>query len=187
MARLVIANLVVWSSLAAVGVSAFQQFDMVEPVAWDTARSNTPPTPEVRYLRLPATAAADYSEIWERPLFTPERRARVVSEPDAAVPVLAPGVLVAGIVGRSGDLVAVIDAGSESTLRVRAGDTVSGWRVVEVTHSGMTLSHTDGHDVTYPVGKVPENAADGTVTSVEKVSERSRTAGFADLGLSDED
>ncbi|MCI4661840.1 MAG: hypothetical protein MRY63_08490 [Neomegalonema sp.] len=82
-----------------------------------------------------------------RPLFTPGRqpasRGEEPAESPSPQPLPPPQVTVQGILLGSDGAVALLKRDAGAPLRARAGDVIAGWRITQITPSGITLSHEE--------------------------------------------
>jgi hypothetical protein len=131
-------NVVFWGTAAWFGAevvgAAGALTRPVEPVAQSPRPA--PPAATVARLRWPDLDA--FSDVTERPLFTPGRRppAAAVAAPDPSSP--PPPFALIGVIGAGADRVALMRGPDGTARRGRVGDVVDGWRIDRVDPRAVT-------------------------------------------------
>lgn len=122
-------------AVAGLGGGLWQETRSAPPVEVTAVATARPPLPPPK-VAPPATPLSYYREVWERPLFNPDRRAAVV---DASDPQLASAKLTFTLEGimLTGDSRQVLVRSRTNQLqRLALGEQVNGWELVEVDALG---------------------------------------------------
>ena len=105
-----------------------------------------------------APAAEAYSEISERPLFSPTRRPTPRQSTPEAIGAVSSFVFAGSIISRD-DRVALVHRGQSGKLvRLREGDLLEGWRVVSIEADRVVIEHGSDREELKPRDKVSPNA-----------------------------